>query len=163
MDSPAVLYRRMPNARQRSRRILVVAAFIGFPLQIIGSRYATGELLSAIWAPITIALYAATIVGAIALYGYGQGRMDRRERLDERQRSMLDQALVVSYGVLTIVIVVIAGVLATYLSLIGPIQLEMGALTPWFIAIGVYVPLLPFAALAWIEPDAPGDDDERWR
>jgi hypothetical protein len=159
MVTPARLYRRMPEARQRSRRILVVAAFSGFPLQIIGSRFATGEVLSVLWAPITIALFSATIVGAIALYGYGQGRMDRRDRLDERQRSLLDQALVVSYGVLTTVIVIIAGVLAIYLSLVGPIQLEMAALTPWLIAIGVYVPLLPFAALAWIEPDAPSDDD----
>jgi ABC-type spermidine/putrescine transport system permease subunit II len=159
MVTPSTLYRRMPEARQRSRRILVVAAFAGFPLQIIGSRFATGEVLSALWGPITIALFSATIVGAFALYGYGQGRMDRRERLDERQRSILDQALVVSYGVLTTVIVIVAGLLAIYLSLVGPIQLEMGALTPWLIAIGVYVPLLPFAALAWIEPDAPGDDD----
>ena len=29
------------------------------------------------------------------------------------------------------------------------------------IAIGLYVPALPFAALAWIEADAPADDDER--
>ncbi len=156
MVTPSTLYRRMPEARQRSRRILVVAAFVGFPLQIVGSHFATGEVLSAIWAPISIALFSATIVGAFALYGYGQGRMDRRDLLDERQRSMLDRSLVVSYGALTTIIVVIAGVLATYLSLVGPIQLEMGALTPWFIAIGVYVPLLPFAALAWIEPDAPG-------
>jgi hypothetical protein len=159
MVTPSTLYRRMPEARQRSRRILVVAAFSGFPLQIIGSRFATGEVLSVLWAPVTIALFSATIVGAIALYGYGQGRMDRRDRLDERQRSVLDQALVVSYGVLTTVIVIVAGVLAIYLSLVGPIQLEMGALTPWLIAIGVYVPLLPFAALAWIEPDVPSDDD----
>ena len=158
MVTPATLYRRMPAARQRSRRILVVAAFAGFPLQIIGSRYATGEVLSAFWAPISIALFSATIVGVVGLYGYGQGRTDRRDRLDERQRSMLDRAMVLSYAVLTIVIVAIAGVLATYLSLVGPIQLEMGSLAPWFIAIGVYVPLLPFAALAWIEPDAPADE-----
>ena len=30
---------------------------------------------------------------------------------------------------------------------------------PWLIAIGLYVPFLPFAALAWIEPDAPADDE----
>jgi len=161
MVTPSSLYRRMPEARQRSRRILVIAAFTGFPLQIVGWRFATGEVLSVVWAPISIALFSATIVGAFALYGYGQGRMGRRDLLDERQRSMVDRALVVSYGVLTTIIVAIAGLLATYLSLVGPIQLEMMALTPWFIAIGVYVPLLPFAALAWIEPDAPGDEPVR--
>ncbi len=35
----------------------------------------------------------------------------------------------------------------------------MSAVTPWFVAIGLYVPFLPFAALAWIEPDAPADDE----
>ena len=114
-----------------------------------------------IWAPITIALFSATIVGAVrALRLYGQGRMDRRDRLDERQRSMLDQALVVSYGVLTTVIVIIAGCPGDRTSASSVRSSSRWArLTPWLIAIGVYVPLLPFAALAWIEPDAPGDDD----
>ena len=35
----------------------------------------------------------------------------------------------------------------------------MDALAPWLIAIGLYVPMLPFAAMAWIEPDAPVDDE----
>ena len=74
---------------------------------------------------------------------------------------MVDKALVVSYGALTTVIVVVAGLVALYLSFVGPIELEMTVLTPWFIAIGLYVPFLPFAALAWIEPDVPGDDDDR--
>ena len=37
----------------------------------------------------------------------------------------------------------------------------MATLTPILIAAGVFVPLLPFAALAWIEPDAPRGDDDR--
>ena len=28
----------------------------------------------------------------------------------------------------------------------------MTILTPWIIAVALYVPFLPFAALAWIEP-----------
>ncbi len=35
----------------------------------------------------------------------------------------------------------------------------MTTLTPWIIAVALYVPFLPFAALAWIEADAPADDD----
>ena len=35
----------------------------------------------------------------------------------------------------------------------------MTDLTPVIIGIALYLPLLPFAALAWIEPDAPADDD----
>jgi hypothetical protein len=72
---------------------------------------------------------------------------------------MVDRALVLSYAVLTTVIVLVAGIVALYLSFVGSIELEMSAITPWFVAIGLYVPFLPFAALAWIEPDAPADED----
>ena len=72
---------------------------------------------------------------------------------------MVDRALVTGYGVLTTAIVVILAVLALYLSFIGPITLDMTTLTPWIIAVALYVPFLPFAALAWIEADAPRDDD----
>ena len=49
-------------------------------------------------------------------------------------------------------------ILALYLRFVGPITLDMAILTPWLIAIGLYVPFVPFAALAWIEPDAPVDE-----
>jgi hypothetical protein len=160
MVTPSTLYRRMPAARQQSRRILVVAAFFGYPLQIAGyaALVAPGILSPLIWGPLTIALFSATLIGVTGIYGYGQGRMDRRDQLDERQRAMVDRALILSYAVLTSVIVAVAGILAIYLSFVGPIDLEMSILTPWFVAIGLYVPFLPFAALAWIEPDVPADD-----
>jgi hypothetical protein len=160
MVTPSSLYRQLPAIPQRSRRIAIIGAFTGFPLLLIGyqSLVATGRLSSTVWAPIAIALFTATLIGAVAIYGYGQNRMDR-DRLDERERRMVDQALVVSYAVLTTVIVAIAAILAIYLSFVGPLAIDMGAVTPWFVAIGLYVPLLPFAALAWIEPDAPVDDE----
>jgi hypothetical protein len=160
MATPSSLYRRLPAMRQRSRRVAVIAAGAGFPLVLIG--YATlvapGNLSTVLWAPIAVALFATTLLGVLAIYGYGQGRMDHRDRLDERQRIMIDRALVVSYSVLTTVIVAVSGWLAFYLSIVGSLQLDMGVLTPWFIAIGLYVPFLPFASLAWIEPDAPAED-----
>jgi hypothetical protein len=148
---------------QRARRWAVVAAFVGFPLQSIGyvAFVERGPWSSAIWAPITLLLFAVTLVGVVAVYGYGQGRLDRRQRLDERQRTMLDRSLVVSYSVLTTVVVAIVAGVALYLSFVGPITLEMAAFTPWVIAVGLYVPFLPFAALAWLEPNAPRDDDDR--
>ena len=163
MVTPAALYQRLPSMRRRSRRLAVLAAFAGYPLLIAGYSIlvATGIVPNAIWAPIAIALFATTLLGLVAVYGYGQGRMNERDRLDERQRAMVDRALVTSYGALTTLIVAVAGLLAVYVSFIGPITLDMGVLTPWFIAIGLYVPFLPFAALAWIEADAPADDDDR--
>jgi hypothetical protein len=160
MVTPYSLYRRLPTMRQRSRRIAAIAAVAGFPLVLIGysTLIETGRMSTALWAPIAIALFSTTLVGVLAVYGYGQGRMDHRERLDERQRIMIDRALVLSYSVLTTLIVAISGCLAFYLSIVGSLRLDMGVLTSWFIAIGLYVPFLPFAALAWIEPDAPVDD-----
>jgi hypothetical protein len=162
MATPYTLYRRLPTMRQRSRRIAIVAAVTGFPLLLIGysTLVETGRLSTVIWAPIAIALFSTTLLGVLAVYGYGQGRMDHRERLDERQRIMIDRALVVGYSVLTTVIVAISGCLAFYLSIVGSLQLDMGVLTPWFVAIGLYVPFLPSAALAWIEPDPPAGDEE---
>ena len=74
---------------------------------------------------------------------------------------MVDRAFIVSYGVLTTVIVAIAGIIAVYASFVGPVVLEMTTFSPWLIAVGVYIPFLPLAALAWLEPDAPADDDGR--
>src|SRR5262245_54705736 len=161
MVTPATLFQRLPALRQRERRIAVVAAFAGFPLLNLGyaTLVATDVIPTAIWGPIAILLFAITIIGVVAIYGWGQGRIsERREQMDERQRAMLDRALVTAYGALTTVIVAILAVVALYLSFIGPITLDMSNLTPWVIAVALYVPFLPFAALAWIETDAPGDD-----
>ncbi len=161
MATPYTLYQRLPTLRQRSRRIAVVAAFTGFPLQILGYTFLVqpGRLSSVIWAPLSIALFAATVIGVIAVFGYAQGRFDKRDTFDERQRAMVDQALIVSYGVLTTFIVLVIGAIAVYASFVGPVTLDMASLSSWFVAVAVYIPFLPLAALAWIEPDAPADDE----
>jgi fatty acid desaturase len=101
-----------------------------------------------------------TILGILAIYGWGQGRItERRDQLDERQQAMVDRALITGYGALTTAIVLILAAIALCLSFIGPITIDMTTLTPWIIAVALYVPFLPFAALAWIEADAPADDD----
>ena len=163
MASPASIYRRLPMLSQRRRRIAVIAAFGGYPSLILGysTLVAPGRLSQTFWAPIAIALFSLTLIGVVAVYGYGQGRMDRSERLDERQRSMVDRAHIVSYAVLTTLIVAIGGVIAVHASFVGPVVIEMTPFTPWLVAIGLYIPFLPFAALAWIEADLPSDDEQR--
>ncbi len=161
METPwLTLYRRAPALKRRDRRLAVAAAFLGYPALIVGYDLlvAPGRLSTVLWAPIAIVLFSLTLVGAVALYGYGQGRMDRRARLDERQRQMVDQALVVSYGVLATVVSVALGILAVAASF-QTIEIHMDALAPWLIAAGLYLPMLPFAAMAWVEPDAPVDDE----
>jgi hypothetical protein len=162
MVSPVVtLFRQIPTSRRRTRRLAVIAAFTGLPLQFLGYQtlVAPGRLSLSIWGPITIVLFGATLIGAFATYAFGQGRMGDRARLDERQRAMNDRALVISYGVVTTVVTLILGAVYLVASFVGPITFQMDA-TALSIAVaaGLYLPLLPFAALAWIEPDAPADD-----
>jgi hypothetical protein len=161
MATPATLYRRLPGLSRRARRIAVIAAFGGYPLVQLGYAFlrAPERIPQVVWAPTAVVLFSATLVGMVMVYGYGQHRMGRDRELDERQRAMVDRALVVSYGVLTAVIAFALGALAVKLTFDGPITFGMGELVPWLIAIGIYEPLLPFAALAWIEPDAPVDDE----
>ena len=161
MDTPwLLLYRRAPMLGRRDRRLAVAAAFLGYPLLLVGYDLLVepGRLSTVIWAPIAIVLFLLTLVGAVTIYGYGQGRMDRRARLDERQRQMVDHALVVSYGVLATAITLALGALAVTASF-GTVELHMDSLAPWLIAAGLYLPMLPFAAMAWTEPDAPSDDE----
>jgi hypothetical protein len=161
MATPATLYRLLPTLGQRPRRIAVIATFAGYPLLQLGYVLlrAPDRIPALVWAPIAIGLFAATLIGMVAVYGYGQGRMGRERALDERQRAMVDKALVVSYGVVTALLTAALGVLAVWLSFNGPITLGMADLVPFLIGIGIYVPVLPFAALAWIEPNAPADDE----
>ena len=153
------LYRRSPAMSRRSRRQAVAAAFLGYPLLLVGYSLLVepGRIPSLLWAPIAIVLFSATLVGAIAVYGYGQGRMDRRARLDERERQMVDHALVVSYGVLATAVTLALGALAVVASF-QTIEIHMETLAPWLIAAGLYLPMLPFASMAWTEPDVPADE-----
>ena len=162
MAPPVAFYRRLSETPQRLRRLTVVGTFAGYPLVLLG--YAKlvepGRVPVALWAPIALVLMAVTVVGCFAVYGFSGDRMRGGAHLDERERAMNDRAIVLSYSVLTTVIV--AGLAWLVLAAYGqPLVLEMATLTPVLIAAGVFVPLLPFAALSWIEPDAPRSDDDR--
>ena len=158
MASPVLtMFRRIPSSRRRSRRLAVIAAFTGFPLQILGyeTLVAPGRLSTIIWGPITVVLFGATVIGALAIYAFGQGR----SRLDERQRAMNERALALSYGVMTVAVTVVLAVVWMAAAFVGPVVIQMDATAlSVAVAVGLYLPLLPFASLAWIEPDAPADD-----
>jgi hypothetical protein len=161
MATRATWFQRLPLLDQRRRRLAVVAAFTGFPLVFIGyaTLVATGILPTAVWGVIVVALFAITIVGLVVVYGYSRGRTGDGGPLDERQQQMLDRALVVGYGAVITFAVLALGAVAVYLSFVGPITITMNELGPIALAVALYLPLLPFAALAWIEPDVPADDE----
>lgn len=160
MATPRSIYRRLPMLGRRARRLLVIGAFGGYPLLQLGYALlvAPGRLAQPIWAPIAIVLFSVSLIGVFAIYGYGQGRLgDGRRVPDERQRAMRDRALVVSYGVAATVIGLGVAAVAL-LALQGPLVLGFADMVPLVIGLGLYLPFLPFAALAWIEPDAPTDE-----
>jgi hypothetical protein len=154
------LWRAMPDTSRRTRRLWVVLAFTGYPLLNIG--YATlvvpGRIPSTIWAPIAIILFTATLAGVVAIYGFARDRASMTADLDERQQRVRDQAWIAAYGALTAVVVLVLLLLAVLASTSGPVSIGMDVLTPVGIALGLYLPILPAATLAWSEPEEPRED-----
>jgi hypothetical protein len=132
MATPRTLFLRLPSLSRRSRRIAVIAAFAGYPLLQVGYQQlrATELIPTIVWGPIAFGLILVTLVGMVAVYGFSSGRLDRKQHLDERQRQMVDRALVVSYGVVTTVVALVAGALALRLTFGGPITLGHGGPRP---------------------------------
>jgi hypothetical protein len=177
MGSPRSFYQQLPLLRRTPRRASVVAAFAGYPLLQIGyatliapSGIAAGRVPMAAWAPLAVALFGVTLGGVFLVYGYARERMvpgwfpffrkatSDPHPLDERQRSMHDRALVLSYRVLTLAVGLTIGAAAGIASN-EPLVLDFPALLPFIVVFALYVPFLPFAVLAWIEQDLPLDDD----
>lgn len=164
MTSPFVAFvRLMPTASRRVRRLLVAAAFLGFPLQSVGyaALMAPGRVPLSVWAPLSVILFGATLVGVVGIYGYARGRADMKAELDERQRQIRDQAWILAYGLITTVVTIAIAILTLAASFNGPVTIGMNELTPIVVALGLYLPILPSATLAWSEPDAPNDDEMR--
>jgi hypothetical protein len=145
---------------QRSRRIISVATLLGLPAMYVWSTIMVGTSVpSVIWGPVTFLLIGTTIVGSFVLYRFIQHRADLPGAgLDERQRQLRDRAWILSYQVLGAV--VIGGVAIAAISVLGfghPIELDANLMSAAAISVGVLLPILPVAALAAIEPDAPAE------
>ena len=156
---------RIASLPRRTRRLVVLQTFLGYPMLVAGYTFLvlTDRVPLALWAPVAIALMALSLIGVAIVYNWARPRTDSAARLDERQRAMLDRSHVIGYGVLGIVIALLSGALALVASFDGPIIVTMEGLTPFLIALGLYLPILPSAILAWIEPDPAADELEPGR
>ena len=115
--------------------------------------------MSELWAPVAILLLFGFAIGVFVIYAVTRNRAEpQASELDERQRDLAIRARALSYGVLLAFIVALAGAWAIYVTTVGPITLGPELLLPVAIVVGVYLPVLPSAVLAWIEPDAPPED-----
>ena len=139
--------------RQRTRRVIALGTMLGLPGSYAWYAFWSGTTLpKAVWGPFSFVLILVSAIGAIFLYGWA----GRSQRLDERERKLRDQAWVLSYVVLAIGVVV-AFVVASIvvLGLDRTIVIDARLMSGAAVIFGVLVPVLPAAALAWLEPDPP--------
>ena len=154
---------RLGTMSRRTRRLVVLGTFVAYPLVYVGyallSRAGSLPAVGTLWAPIAIVLMFGFAAGVFVIYGTTRNRAEPEAiELDERQRDLAVRARALSYGVLLAGIVAVAAVWAVYVTTVGPVTLGPELLLPVAIVVGVYLPVLPSAVLAWIEPDAPPED-----
>ena len=152
--------RRIERLSRRSRRLIAVATLLGLPAMFAWSSYwMTTTVPNLIWGPVSFVLIGLTLVGAFVLYRFVRDRADMPGRhLDERQRQLRDRAWILSYQVLAVVVVAaIAIVGVVVLGFERPVTLDATLVNALVLSVGVLLPVLPAATLAWIEPDLPAD------
>jgi hypothetical protein len=152
---------RIDRLSQRTRRIVAVATLTGLPAMFIWSSFWLGTSVpNVIWGPVSFLLIGLTAMGAIVLYRFVRDRANLGSTsLDERQRQLRDRAWVLSYGILSTVVVVLVAVLAVLvLGMERVVILDPNLMSAVALCTGSLIPLVPVAALAWLEPDLPEDD-----
>lgn len=150
---------RIDGLSQRSRRVICIATMAGLPAMFGWYAFWHGTGASSLlWGPVSFLLILVTLVGALILYSFVRDRSNRDARLDERQLQLRDRAWILCYEFLSVLVVstvLILGVLV--LGLGKTVTLDGSTVTALVICAGVLIPLLPVAALAWVEPDPPGE------
>ncbi len=147
---------RIDRLSRQSRRILAVVTMLGLPAMFAWSAlWQRTDVSPALWGPGSFLLIGVTLVGAFVLYRYVRDRADMPGRhLDERERQLRDRAWILAYQVLALVVVVLAA--AVVIPVLGfgkPLTIDATVATAIALCLGVLLPLLPAAALAWLEPD----------
>ena len=150
---------RIAGLSQRTRRVVAVASLLGLPWMYAWySVWRNTRVPGVLWGPVSFALILVTVAGAFLLYAFVGDRANRESRLDERQRQLRDRAWILSYEVLSaVVIATIAVVGVLVLGMGRVVVLDGTAAGALVLCVGVLIPLLPAAALAWVEPDAPAE------
>jgi hypothetical protein len=150
---------RIDRLPRRVRRLIVVSSLLGLPGMYAWSAFwLTTSVPKIVWGPVSFVLIAATAGGALLLYLFVRDRADMRASLDERQRQLRDRAMVLCYQVLSAVVILAVALVAIAVLGLGRVVTLDGAVVGGVaISAGVLIPLLPTAALAWIEPDSPAE------
>ena len=147
---------RIDRLSQRSRRLIAVVTMLGLPAMFVWSAlWQRTSVPAVLWGPGTFLLIGATLVGAFVLYRFVRDRADMPgPRLDERERQLRDRAWILSYEVLALVVVLLGvAVVVPVLGFGAPITIGASIAGAVALCLGVLLPLLPAACLAWLEPD----------
>ena len=147
---------RIDRLSRHSRRVIAVCTMLGLPAMFGWSAlWQRTDVSPALWGPGSFVLIGATLVGAFVLYRYVRDRADMPGRhLDERERQVRDRAWILAYQVLAVVVVLLAAaVVIPVLGFGSPVTIDASIATAIALCLGVLLPLLPAAALAWLEPD----------
>ena len=157
MHSSAVASWALSPMPRASRRVLVIADYVGFAAFVVVMYLGyTAQPRWPVWLSIAaIILFVATALCFIRMVtapGYAADTLDRR--LDERQRQVRDRAyraayyaLTLLFGALALAVMYAAANEETWQSL-----RDAALLMPWL----TFVPgSLPTAFVAWTEPDLP--------
>ena len=160
MDRPMTGWRgRIAGLSQRSRRVIGTASIVGLPAMYGWYWFwHSTSVPSVVWGPVSFALIFVTLGGAFLLYAFVRDRAHTGADLDERQRQLRDRAWILCYEFLSAVIVgaiLVVGVLVLGFGKV--VTLDGAAVSALVLCVGVLLPLLPVAALAWVEPDPPAD------
>lgn len=147
---------RIDRLSRRSRRLIAAVTMLGLPAMFTWSAaWRATAVPPVLWGPGSFVLIGATLVGALVLYRFVRDRADMPgTRLDERERQLRDRAWILSYQVLALVVVLVA--VAAVVPVLGfgrPVTIDAGVATAIALCLGVLLPLLPAASLAWLEPD----------
>jgi hypothetical protein len=151
---------RIDRLSQRRRRFIAVGTLLGLPAMFAWSRFWLGTSApSVLWGPISFVLIGITVVGSLILYRYVRHRADMPGAgLDERERQLRDRAWILSYRVLSLVVIVAIVVAGLVVFVMGQsIVIDATLVNALVLCVAVLLPVLPAAALAWIEPDMPVD------
>ncbi len=152
--------KRIDRLSRRTRRVLAVATMVGLPGMFAWSTFWMGTTApTVVWGPISFVLIGATIVGSFVLYRYIRGRADMPgAHLDEREQQLRDRAWILSYQVLSAVVLAVVIFLGIDVFVFGrQVVVDAGLVNALVLSTAVLLPVLPAAALAWIEPDVPAD------
>ena len=124
------------------------------------SFWLTTAVPTIVWGPVSFVLIGATAIGPLILYRFVRNRADLAgQGLDERQRQLRDRAWVMSYQILsTVVVAGLAFVGILVLGLGRELTIDASLANALVLCMGTLIPLLPVSALAWVEPDAPAGD-----